>query len=144
MARRITQRKPKSYGADSVDNRGNTDIRTKFRAVNSGSTDPHAGKFANFICLGREVVFGKEALHLVSSVRGRLIVCLRICLQSWEEFSVIVAPRRESLDALHSHFGVQIADPISVTVLLDDMTWRIQPQVKNPKWKKGLHFTDDD
>lgn len=49
-------------------------LRYRFtvRATDTGSTDPHTVKFADFYLFGprREVVVGKEALVLVSNVRA--------------------------------------------------------------------------
>ncbi|KAM0838042.1 hypothetical protein ACQ4PT_061233 [Festuca glaucescens] len=46
--------------------------RFTVRATDTGSTDPHTVKFADFYLFGprREVVVGKEALVLVSNIRA--------------------------------------------------------------------------
>ncbi|KAM0827237.1 hypothetical protein ACQ4PT_068326 [Festuca glaucescens] len=102
------------------------------------------------------IVIGKEALILVSSVRGQSnAVPQDLLAVVGKEFSVVVTPRRESLDALYSHLQMQIAEPIiraNVTLRQGktdpttgclQLIWKIDDG-KNPKSKKGLNFSEDD
>ncbi|KAM0906907.1 hypothetical protein ACQ4PT_016448 [Festuca glaucescens] len=85
------------------------------RAVDIDSVDIPSAKFADLYLFGPrgEVVIGKEAWMLVSAVRGQAnAVPQDLLVIVGKEFNVVVTPRRESLDSLHSHLQVQIAEPI--------------------------------
>jgi hypothetical protein len=76
------------------------------RAVDTDSADIPYAKFADLYLFGPrgEVVVGKEAWMLVSAVRGQANEIPQDLLEIvGKEFNVVVTPRCESLDSLHSH-----------------------------------------
>jgi hypothetical protein len=85
-------------------------IRYRFvvRAVDTDSTGIPCAKFADLYLFGPrgEVVVGKEAWTwmLASAVRGQANEIPQDLLEIvGKEFNVVITPRRESLDSLHSH-----------------------------------------
>jgi hypothetical protein len=83
-------------------------IRYRFivQAVDTDSADIPCAKFAELYLFGPqgEVVVGKEAWMLVSAVRGQANEIPQDLLEIvGKEFNVVVTPRHESLDSLHSH-----------------------------------------
>ncbi|KAM0887734.1 hypothetical protein ACQ4PT_028803 [Festuca glaucescens] len=92
------------------------DVRERYRfiarAADTASIDSEDAKFADLYLFGPrgEIVVGKEALTLLSSLRGEANAIPQDLLAIiGKEFSTVVTPRRESLDLLHPH---QIAEPI--------------------------------
>jgi hypothetical protein len=88
------------------------------RAIDIDSADNEATKFADLYFFGPrgEIVVGKEALTLLSSIRGQAnTVPQNLLAIVGKEFSIVATPRCESLDSLHSHLQVQIAEPTVCT-----------------------------
>lgn len=88
------------------------------RAIDIDSADNEATKFADLYFFGPrgEIVVGKEALTLLSSIRGQANTVPQDLLAIvGKEFSIVATPRRESLDSLHTHLEVQIAEPTVCT-----------------------------
>jgi hypothetical protein len=78
----------------------------RYRFIVTDSADIPCAKFADLYLFGPrgEVVVGKEAWMLVSAVRGEANEIPQDLLEIvGKEFNVVVTPRRESLDSLHSH-----------------------------------------
>ncbi|KAM0896515.1 hypothetical protein ACQ4PT_023157 [Festuca glaucescens] len=97
-----------------------TDGRYRFiaRAIDAASADSDAAKFVDLYLFGLrgEIVVGKEVLTLLSSPRGEANAVPQDLLAIiGKEFNIVATPRRESLDSLHAHLQVQIAEPIHRT-----------------------------
>ncbi|KAM0849714.1 hypothetical protein ACQ4PT_053558 [Festuca glaucescens] len=85
------------------------------RAVDAASTDSEDTKIEDLYFFGPrgEAAVGKEALTLLTSLRGETEALPQDLLAiTGKEFNIVATPRRESLDSLHPHLQVQIAEPI--------------------------------
>ncbi|KAM0861880.1 hypothetical protein ACQ4PT_045597 [Festuca glaucescens] len=85
------------------------------RAIDAASVDSEGAKFADMYFFGPrgEIVVGEEALTLLSILRGEANAIPQDLLAIiGKEFNIVATPRRESLDSLHAHLQVHIAEPI--------------------------------
>ncbi|KAM0897818.1 hypothetical protein ACQ4PT_022307 [Festuca glaucescens] len=119
-----------------------TDGRYRFiaRAIDTNSTDSEDAKFVDLYFFGPqgEAAVGQKALSLLTSVRGQPNTLPEDLLAIvGKEFNVVVTPRRESLDSYHMH--LQAPSGSSARTKHKNST-----TAKNPKTKKGLHFSDGD
>ncbi|KAM0892362.1 hypothetical protein ACQ4PT_025798 [Festuca glaucescens] len=120
------------------------DVRERYRfiarAIDTNSTDSEDAKFADLYFFGPrgEAAIGQKALSLLTSVRGQPNTLPEDLLAIvGKEFNVVVTPRRESLASYHMH--LQAPSGSSARTKRKNST-----TAKNPKTKKGLHFSDDD
>ncbi|KAM0838466.1 hypothetical protein ACQ4PT_060966 [Festuca glaucescens] len=114
--------------------------RFSVRAVDAASADAPSTAFADLYLFGPrgEAVIGKEARVLVESVRGEANVVPQDLLAIvGKEFSVVVTPRRESLDSVHIHLQVQIVQIVEPIAHLNDAPREGIPQVMTDQINKG-------